>query len=176
MEQKSASIWKSTLLSGVYLGIVLILVSVVFYVTGNSFSKAAQYVGYPVMIVGVIMAQLAYKKALGGTMTYGQALGAGVLALLFASVISGIYTLLLYTVIDPGLQEQLRIFTEEQIIKQGKVPEEQIDMAVEMATKFQKPVIMFAMAIFGGAFLGLIISLITSIFTKKNPVDEVPAE
>jgi hypothetical protein len=33
---------------------------------------------------------------------------------------------------------------------------------------------MFLMAIFGGAFMGTIISLITAIFTKKNPTDEVP--
>lgn len=174
MEQKSASVWKSSIMSGIYLGIVLILVSVVFYVTGNTFSKTAQYVGYPIMIIGIILAQLSYKKALGGEMTYGQALGVGVLAMIFASLISGIYTFLLYQVIDPSLQEQLRIFTEQQIVQQGKVPEEQIDMAVEMATKFQKPAIMLAMALFGGAFMGLIISLITAIFTKKNPSTEVP--
>lgn len=174
MEEKSASVWKSTLLSGVYLAIALILLSVIFYVMGDPFSKVSQYITYPIMIAGVIWGQISYKNVLGGTMTYGQALGAGVLTLVFASFISGIYTFLLYQVIDPSLQEQLRIFTEEQIIQQGKVPEEQIEMAVNMATKFQKPIIMFAMAIFGGAFMGLIISLITSIFTKKNPSDEVP--
>jgi hypothetical protein len=31
------------------------------------------------------------------------------------------------------------------------------------------------MAVVGGAFVGLIISLITAIFVKKNPSDEVPA-
>jgi len=176
MEQKPASIWKSSIMSGIYLGIALILVSVVFYVTGNSFSKAAQYVGYPVMIIGIILAQLSYRKSLGGFMSYGQALGIGVLTMVFASLLSGIYTFLLYEVIDPDLQEQMRIFTEEQIVKQGRVPEDQIDTAVEMAAKFQTPLVMFLTAIFGGAFMGLIISLITSIFTKKNPSEEVPVE
>ena len=54
------------------------------------------------------------------------------------------------------------------------IPEEQLEMSVNIAAKFQKPGIMFAMAIFGGAFIGAIISLITAIFTKKNPTDEVP--
>jgi hypothetical protein len=115
-----------------------------------------------------------YKKALGGTLTYGQAVGVGVLAMVFASVISGLYNFLLFQVIDPSLQEQLRVFTEEQIIKQGRVPEEQLEMAVNMAAKFQTPPIMFAMAVVGGAFIGTIISLITAIFIKKNPSDEVP--
>jgi hypothetical protein len=175
MEEKSTSIWKSTMLSGVYLAIALILLSVIFYVTGNSFSKTAQYLTYPVFIAGVIWGQISYKKELGGIMTYGEALLAGLLTMVFASVISSIYTYLLYTIIDPSLQEQLRIFTEEQVMAQGNVPEEQMEMALKMAGKFQTPIMMFIMGIVGGAFIGLIISLITSIFIKKNPSDEVPA-
>lgn len=174
MEEKAVSIWKSTIITGVYVAVVLILLSVVFYVTGNPFSKISQYLTYPVLIGGVILAQITYKKALGGTLTYGQAVASGVLALVFASVISGIYTFVLFKFIDPSLTEQLRIFTEEQIIKQGRVPEEQLEMAVNMATKFQTPFMMLVMSIVGGAFMGLIISLITAIFTKKNPTDEVP--
>ena len=173
MEQKTASIWKSSLMSGIYLGIVMILISVVFYVTGNPFSKVAQWIGYAVMIAGIVLSQVSYKKTLGGTMTYGQALGIGVLTMAFASVLSSIYTFLLYQVIDPSLQEQLRLFTEEQIVKQGNVPEEQMDMAMNVATKFQTPVMMLVMGIFGGAFMGLIISLITSIFTQKKPKEEI---
>ena len=173
MEQKTTSVWKSSLMSGVYPGIALILVSVVFYVTGNTFAKPAQWVGYAVMVAGIVLAQIGYKKVLGGTMTYGQALGVGVITMLFASIISSIYTYLLFEVIDPSLQEQMRLFTEEQIIKQGNVPEEQMEVAVNMAAKFQTPIMMLVMGIFGGTFIGLIISLITSIFTKKNPTEDV---
>jgi len=175
MEEKSASIWKTSLTAGVYLAIALILVSVIFYVTGNPFSKVGQYLSYPIMIGGIILAQINYKKALGGTLTYGQAIGAGVLAMVFASLISGVYNYLLFAVIDPSLQEQLRIFTEEQITKKGNVPEEQMEMAVNMAAKFQSPPIMFVFGVVFSAFAGLVISLITAIFIKKNPSDEVPA-
>ena len=174
MEEKSASIWKSTMLSGVYLAIALILLSVIFYVTGNTFSKTAQYTTYPIMIAGIIWGQINYKKELGGTSTYGQTLLAGLLTMVFASVITSIYTLLLYTIIDPSLQEQLRIFTEEQMVAQGNVPEAQMEMTLKMTAKFQTPTMMFIMGIVGGAFVGLIVSLITAIFIKKNPSDEVP--
>ncbi len=172
MEQKSASIWKTSFMAGIYLAIVSILVSVVFYVTGNPFSKLAQWLNYVIIIAGVVYAQANFKKILGGTMTYGQALGVGLLTVVFASIIGSIYTYLLYTVIDPSLQDQLRLYTEEQIVKKGKVPEEQIEMAVNMAAKFQTPGMMVVMGILGGAFIGLIISLITAIFTKKNPKDD----
>jgi hypothetical protein len=172
MEQKSSSIWSTSFTYGIYLGVAVILLSVVYYVTGNTFSNSSQWVSYAIMIAGVVVAQLAYRKSLGGTMNYGQALGVGVLTVLFASVLSSIYTYLLYTVIDPSLQEQLRLFTEEQIVKQGNVPEAQMDMAIEMASRFQKPWIMALLGILGGTFAGLIISLITSIFTKKNPSED----
>jgi hypothetical protein len=172
MEQKSASIWKSTLMSGIYLGILSILVSVIFYVIGKPFAKSSQWIGYIILIAGAVYGQINYKKALGGTMTYGQALGAGLLTIIFASVISSIYAYLLYGFIDPSLQEQLRLFTEEQMIKQGNVPEEQMEMAINMATKFQTPTMMLVMGTFGGAFIGLIISLITAIFTQKKPQED----
>ena len=174
MEQQSSSVWKSALTTGVYLGIVFILTSVVFYVMGNPFSKVAQYLTYPIIIAGVVLSQISYKKTLGGEMTYGQAFGVGLLTMVFASIISGIYTYLLYEVIDPSLQDQLRIFTEEEIMRKGQVSEDQMEMVVDMATKFQKPPIMAAMAVVGGAFIGTIVSLVTAIFTKKNPSDEVP--
>ncbi len=174
MEEKSVSVWKSTMVSGLYLAIALILISVIFYVTGNTFSKAAQYLSYPIMIAGIIWGQISYKKELGGMATYGQMVTAGLLTMVFASLISSVYTYLLYTVIDPTLQEQMRIFTEEQMIAQGKVPEEQMEMALNMAAKFQTPTMLVVIGILGGAFIGLIISLITSIFIKKNPSDVVP--
>ena len=43
MEQKPASLWKSSLISGLYLGIVLILLSVIFYVAGLTFETWVQY-------------------------------------------------------------------------------------------------------------------------------------
>ena len=174
MEEKS-SIWKSTMISGVYLAVAMILLSVIFYVTGNSFSKTAQYLSYPVIIAGIIWGQISYKKELGGISTYGQTLLAGLLTMVFASVISSIYTYILYTIIDPSLQEQLRIFTEEQMMSRGNISEEQMEVALKMTAKFQTPIMMFIMGIVSGAFVGLIVSLITAIFIKKNPSDEVPA-
>jgi len=175
MEEKPVSLMKSSLTYGIYLGIVSILLSVVIYVLGYTFEKWVQYTSYPILIGGIIWAQIAYKKALGGEMTYGQAIGIGTMTVIFSGVLSAVYTYLLYTVIDPSLVEQMRLFTEQQIVEQGKVPEEQLDMVVEMMTKFQKPWILSITVIFMSAIMGVIISLITGIFTKKNPSDEVPA-
>jgi hypothetical protein len=60
------------------------------------------------------------------------------------------------------LQEQLRLFTEQKMVEKG-LPEEQLDMALNMASKFQNPIIMAVMGIFGGAFIGTILSLFSSM-------------
>jgi len=173
MEPKPVSLWKSSLTSGLYLGIFLILFSVIMYVAGLTFETWVSYLSYPILIAGAVYAQLNYKKSLGGEMTYGQALGVGTMAIIFASVLSAVYSYVLYTVIDPGLLDQVRIMTEQTLLDRG-VPEEQLDATLKIAMKFQTPAALAIMGVLGGALIGLIISLITAIFTKKEPSDEVP--
>jgi hypothetical protein len=173
MEQKSTSLWKSAVTYGIYIGIVSIVVSVIFYATGNTFSQAAQWVGIIVTIAAIVLVQINHRKSLGGFMTYGQALGIAVLSMLFASILSGIYQFVLTSYIDPSLQEQTRQMTEQRIAERGNLSQEQIDMAVNMYMKFQKPAIMLISSIFMGPIMGLVIGLITSIFTKKNPAEPV---
>ncbi len=171
MEQKSLSVWKSSLSYGLFLGIALVLVSVLYYSTGNTFAKSAGWVGWGVMIAGVVIAQLQFKKELGGFMTYGQALGVGVLTMIFASIITGFFSYLLYAIIDPSLQEQARLVMEEQLVRRQNVPEEQLDMMIEMTSRLNSPAMMFVMNIFSGALTGFLISLLTSIFTQKKSPD-----
>ncbi len=172
MEQNSVSAWKSSLSYGLFLGIAMVLVSGAYYSTGNSFHSSAPWVGYGLMIAGVVIAQLQFRKQLGGYMSYAQALGIGILTMLFASVITGFFSYLLYAVIDPSLQDQLLLSIEDDIVRRGSIPEEQIEMAVKMASKFKDPAIMFFMNIIGGALVGLLISLLTSIFTQKKAEPE----
>ena len=168
MEQKSSPLLKSSLTHGIYIGIALVLISVIIYVLGYSFESWVQFTSYPIIIGGVIWAQLAYRKNLEGSMTYGQAVGIGFLSLLFAGIISAIYTYLLYKVIDPSLHEKLMIFTEQKILEQGRVQEEQLDMVMNITKKFMTPFVLSLQLILYSAIGGLIISLITAIFTKKD--------
>ena len=177
MEQKSTSIWKSGLTLGVYLGIVIILYSVVLYVTGLSFNKFAGYISVALLLLGIVIIQLNYKKQQGNILTYGQGVGIAVIAMISTGIISMIYTYLIYAVIDPDYYQQFLLFMEEQttatLLDRG-MGEDQIQMSLEMQQKFQTPVILAGGALINSLVVGLIASLITSIFIKKNPSDEVP--
>lgn len=177
MEEKTTSIWKSGLIFGVYLSIVVILYSVVLYVMGLGFNKIAGYVSIAIMIVGIIIIQISYKKQQNGILTYGQGVGISVISMISLGVISMIYTYLLYAVIDPDYYQQFLLFMEEQTMStltQRGMSEDQIQMSLDIQQKFQTPVILAVGALINSVVVGLIASLITSIFIKKNPSDEVP--
>ena len=177
MEQKSPSIWKSALTSGLYLGLVVILYNIILYVTGLSFNMSFGYAAYVILIVGIILAQLAYKKLQGNVLTYGQGVGVALIAMISTSVLSAIYTYLIYAVIDPDFYQQFLLFMEEttttKLMDRG-MSEDQIQISLDMQKKFQSPGMLAGSAVIGGVIAGLIIGLITSIFIKKNPVDVVP--
>lgn len=166
MEEKSKSLMRSALQSGIYLGIVLVLLSVIFKVTGAFFASWTAFVMYLAYIVGVVWAQLRYRKALGGEISYGKAFGVGLMTMIFASVLTSIYTYILYK-LDPSLIEQVRLQTEQKLVE-GNFPEEQIDTMIKMQSMFMKPAFFAIVGIFGGACWGLFISLISAIFTKKE--------
>jgi hypothetical protein len=165
MVENPVSLWKSSLNYGLFLGIALVLVSLFFY--SNDFP--AHGIGYGVMIAGVIIAQLQFRKKMGHFLDYNQAVGIGILTMIFASVITGFFSYLQFAVIDPSLQQKLQLTLEEQLVMKGNISASQINLAVSIVTK---PAMIFLMSILNGAFLGLIISLLTSIFIWKKALAE----
>jgi hypothetical protein len=159
--------WQSAMTYGLYFAIISIALTVLLYATDNMMSKAIQWLSIAVIIAAVVIIQLAWRKSLGGYMSYGQGLGIAVLSLVFASVIIAIFTFILYKFIDPGLIEQIKLATEEQLYQRG-MPDEQINAAMAISSKFQTPAIMAVMAIINMAVMGLIFGAIAAIFTKKS--------
>jgi len=175
MEQKT-SFWKAAMTYGLYMGIALIIYSVILYVAGQTFNQTLGYVSFVIMIVGIVWAQMNYKKLQGGMLTYGQGVGIATSLMLIAGIIGAIYTILLYKVIDPELYDQYLLFYEEKasasMIEQG-LSDAQIDQALTISKRFQTPVIMAITAIITYVIAGVIIGLIASIFTKKKPSEEI---
>jgi len=168
MEEKS-TFWKSAMIYGLYLALALTLFSVITYVTGLILNPKIGYVSIALTIIGIVIAQILYRnRELNGAITYGQALGFGVAIMLFTGIVTALYTLVLYTFIDPSLIDQMKAAQEEAMLAKG-LTEDQIDAAMSMASKMMSPVWMSIMGLVGSVFSGTIISLITSIFIKKQP-------
>lgn len=170
MEQKS-TFWKSAMIYGLYIGIILTLYSVILYVTGQNTNKSLGYVSFLLYAVCIVMAQIYYRnRELNGAISYGQAVGFAVAAMLFSGIISALYTLIIFK-IDPSLVDQIKAVQEEAMLKKG-MSEEQIDQAMSYASKMMSPGWMSIMSLLSAVFYGTIVSLVSSIFIKKQPSED----
>lgn len=109
---------------------------------------------------------------LHGNITYGQSVGAGIIIFLYYSIIAAIFTYILYKVIDPGLTDKMMAFTEDTIRRQGRVPESSMETVMAFQRKMMQPGILAIGTIFFTMIFGTIVTLLVSIFTRKegNPL------
>jgi len=177
--EKKVSVWQATLNSGLILGLALVIYTLLLYFLDQTFNKTLGYISILIIIAGLVLGVKSFRDdARGGIMSYGQGVGAGTVIGLYAGIIGAIFTYLLYEVIDPDLMGKLLTFTEENLVKSGRVPEEMIDQTMEMQKKFMAPWILSIGAVINYVFFGVVVSLITSIFLKKegNPFQQETKE
>jgi len=166
MEHKS-TFWKSAMIYGLYLGIVITLYSVILYVAGQNANKSLGYISFLLYAIGIVLVQVYYRDhELNGSISYGQAVGFGVAVMLCAGIITALYSIIIYK-IDPSLIEQIKAMTEEQYLKSG-MSEDQVETTMSVASKLMTPGILAISGLFSSVLVGTIISLISSIFVKKQ--------
>jgi hypothetical protein len=175
MEQK-VNVWKANLNNGLILALVGIAYSLVMYFLDLSLNKTQGYV-FMLIQIGLLYYLLkSYRdNFLYGKISYGESVGAGVIINLYYFVAVAIFTYILYTYIDPGLVKKQLAMAEEAMVKRG-TPQAGIDAGMAFTEKIMKPGIMVVTTIFFGMIGGTIMSLIVSIFVKKegNPLIDTP--
>lgn len=171
MEQK-VNVWSANLTNGLILGLAGIVWSLAMWFMDMTFNQAQGYIYMVVQIAILFFLMKSYRdNYMHGQITYGQSVGAGVVIILYSAIIGAIFMYLLYTVIDPGLTDKQMAFLEETMQKKG-IPQEAIDSGMAIQRKIMKPQIMAPFSILGSMFWGTILSLIISIFIKResNPL------
>ena len=176
MENQSNSVTPMAMSYGLYMGLALILNSVIFYVMGSPFAPAGGYISWVIIIAGIAWAMKTFKEEhLEAGFPYGRALGLGTLQSLFASLILAFFSFVLFKLVDNTLIDKFFAFTEEQYLRSG-MSESQVDTMMTMIKKMMTPLTYSLSQVFGLTFMGFIISLILAIFFKKqstNPFHEV---
>jgi len=173
MENKAkVSVWKANLNAGIILGLLGIIWTLLMWFLDMTTNNKIGLIFFVILIVGLFFGIKTYRdKYLNGFITYGQSLGAGVIIMLYYSVISAVFTYILYKFIDPGLIDKMLALTEEQLVERG-LGEGMINQSMEMQKKFMTPLVMSVSGVISGLFMGTIFSLIISLFTKRegNPL------
>ena len=171
MEEK-VSVWKSNLTNGLILGLIGIVYYLIMYFFDLTLNQVQGYVFLVITIVVLFFLIKSYRdNYLHGQMTYGQAVGAGMVIFLYYSIISAVFIYILYAVIDPGLIDKQLAMAEEMMQKRG-LPQEAMDAAMNVQQKMVKPGIIAPLSVLQNMLYGLIMSLIIGIFVKKegNPL------
>src|SRR5665647_148022 len=126
MEQK-ANVWKANLTNGLILAMIGIVYTLVMYFLDLTINKTQGYVFLLILVVSLFFLIKSYRdNYLHGYMTYGQAVGAGVVIFLYYAILMAIFTYILYAVIDPGLIDKQLAAAEELMAKKG-LPQEAMD-------------------------------------------------
>ena len=154
---------------GLILGILSILVSVIDYSFGfYGQSSLIKYLGFAVLICGIVYFTIKYRnEQCDGYLSYGQSVGFGLLLCLFSAVVTAVFTYFLITVIEPEYIARVLEITEQKLIEKGLSGAE-LDKALEASKMFMGPGMITFFSILTSLFIGLIICLITSIFTKRE--------
>lgn len=160
---------------GIIIGLILIIYSMILEFLGLEWKtqQTLGYITYVILIIGIVLAHKAFKEGGDGFMSVGQGLGVGTLLSLIAGVLSSIFSFIYIKFIDDSMLEKIKDAQIEQMENQG-MDDAQIEQAMEIAGKFTTPVAILIMGIVGMVFIGFILSLIVSLFTKKsNPALDV---
>lgn len=131
-------------------------------------SKWLNWVGMIVLVAGIVMGIKSYRdKENGGYISYGGALGYGTLIALFAAIITSFVNYIYLGYVDDGFITHQLMVQEDEMYNSG-MPEEQIEMAIDMTKKFMKPGMIAISGILMTTFIGFIVSLIAGAFLKKE--------
>jgi hypothetical protein len=170
MEENKKSPTQAAMLYGLILGIVVILFSLVMFLLDVDRESPINYIVYLFMIIVLYLAMINFRdQQLGGIASYGQMFGLGFKTILFGTIISAIFTYFFVTVIDPGMIDEILMNSEEKMLDNEDLTDEQIDQALLFTERFVANPI--AITIWAAAFnliVGTVLSLIISIFVKRE--------
>jgi hypothetical protein len=170
MEQGKTSLMKQAMTFGAIIGLALVVYSVFLYITGLTFNKALGLVQYVVLFTGIYLGIKDFRdKVLGGFITYGKALGLGVLISVFVGIITLFFNFLMMRFIDPGLIDKAMAVAEETLENNRFISADQLDDALERSRWLFTSVWSVPIGLISFSFIGFVISLITSAFVKRDP-------
>jgi hypothetical protein len=169
MNENKNDILKHTATYGAIVGFALIIYSVLLYILGLSLSRALGYLSFLIIIGGLYVGIKNFRdNEPSGTISYGRALGTGVLICVFLGIIGSLFTYIQFRFIDTGLVEQIIEMAEEKLYDKG-IPEDMIEIQMSAMSKMFTPGLMAVFGFISYLFWGTVFSLILAAILKKEP-------
>lgn len=172
-EAPKVSIWTGTLEYAAIMALALIGAYLLFFLVDMHQHWINSVVSLLAMFGLLTWGMIRFRDQKNrGYISYGRALGAGVLMSVYYGAILGTFNWIFMHYISP---ETIDITMEQaynDMVEQG-VSEAQIKMSLEISEMFFRPYMLVLMGVIGGGILGTLLSLIGAAIAKRNPEDEV---
>ena len=184
MEEKSTSIWKSSLTYGFYLALISIAISVVIWV-GNVIESMGIFgsalIGLFSFVITFFMLFFFTKsyrnKELNGIISFKDAFLFAFLVVIFSTLITTVYNYIFHTLIDPEYMKNVMAVMQQKTMdymEKVGAPEAQIEKTLEKFAEIPTVWKTLKQGILYGLIGGSIISLIVAAIVKKKEVFEIP--
>ena len=174
MEKKNTSALYNGLIWGLIIGVAGIIYSVILYMIDQNLNQALGMAGMIITIGLLVLGVRSFRDTINdGVLSFDSAIGFCMVAIVISSVIGIIYAYLLWSVIDPDIIGKMMDLQMEKMLDKG-IPEEALEQAMNITSKFMKPGVMLAMGLIGSLGSGTIIALIIAAIFKRDESTEDP--
>jgi hypothetical protein len=170
-------LFKHALRFGAIMGGISIVITLLIYAIDYTLMAGFSF-GILMLVYSlgmVIYGGINYRKEIGGYLSYGKAFQHGYVTMLVAGILGTVFSILLYTVIDPDLPQNLTdaiVANTESMMQRFGAPEEAIETQLDELRR-DTPARFSALGVlkqFGwGLLIYAVISAITSLFVRRNP-------
>jgi hypothetical protein len=164
MEQQKAI---SPLMKGVIISLLLIVVSLIAYFTGQDTASWNRWLGNLILFGGILWACISYGRQLNNNVTFGNIFAHGFKVSSIVTLISILFTIIFFLVF-PEIREKALDLARVEMEKSDNISEDQIEQAIGLTRKFFY-VFTIGVLIFAYMIVGTIASLIGAAVTKKDP-------
>lgn len=156
---------------GFITGIIMVVVSLILYVTGTSYKPGMQWtswLAYIPFLVGLILNANAYSKANNADITFGNAFGSCFKASMIVAIVIVAYSVATIFIF-PEMKDRIMEMQRAEMAKNPKMTDEILDQSMNMMKKGWNYFLVGG-AILGTLLMGALFSLIAAAVVKKNPV------
>jgi len=170
MEAQKPTVGKFAMNYGIILGVIMIFIGVITYVTGMALEgkQWPQWLYYIIFPIVIFYALSQFKKQNANLLSLGEAIKLGVVIAAISAIIYVVYGLIFNYIIDPEFMGQVKEVVRDKMLEAPNATQEMVDQQMKVVEMFMNPLIGSALWIGLSMFFGLIYSLIGGLVMKKE--------
>ena len=156
---------------GLALGVLTILIYLLEAYNSSSLNTIFSILTNTVFIAGIILGIKRRRDyELGGNITFGEGVGYGTLLALFASIIVA-FTMYIYLEFVDGSFIEYVIETQKEAYYNAGMEGDEIEAMIKIIQNFMGPAMLAFTTVLGYLIMGLLTSLVTAFFLKKENIN-----